>query len=110
MWLKGVKTTRRWNPVSPEPALKRLRHRRGWHRLAKYVGKYIARQIGQRLPEDKGARLGRYSRHTNKAGTNFGWASPGAAMWRRKLRTFCRMLGLNAGNSREFLKEWLSKN
>jgi hypothetical protein len=78
--------------------------------IAKYLGKYISKHIGQRLPEDKGARLVRYSKGTNRAGTNFSWASTGAFMWRSKLGTFCRMMHLNSDNYKEFLKEWFGKN
>jgi hypothetical protein len=78
--------------------------------VAKYIGKYVAKHIGQRLPEDKGARLVRYSRGTNRAGTRFSWTSPGAYMWRSKLGTFCRMLGLTSDNYKELLKEWFGRN
>jgi hypothetical protein len=78
--------------------------------IAKYVGKYIAKHLGQRLPEDKGARLVRYSKGSNRAGVRFSWVSSGAYMWRSKLGTLSRMLGLNSDNHKEFLKEWFGKN
>ena len=78
--------------------------------IAKYLGKYISKHIGQRLPEDKGARLVRYSKGTNRVGTRFSWVSPGAYMWRSKLGAFCRMLHLNSDNYQTFLKEWFGKN
>jgi hypothetical protein len=78
--------------------------------VAKYVGKYVAKHIGQRLAEDKGARLVRYSRGTNRASTGFAWNSPGAAMWRAKLGTFCQMLGLTSDNYTQFLGEWFGQN
>lgn len=78
--------------------------------VAKYVGKYVAKHIGQRLPVDKGARLVRYSKGTNRVGTRFTWASPGAYMWRSKLGAFCRMLGLNPDDYKEFLKQWFGRN
>jgi hypothetical protein len=78
--------------------------------IAKYVGKYISKHISQRLPEDKGARLVRYSKGTNRVGTRFAWASPGAGMWRAKLGTFCRMMNLNSDNYTQFLGEWFGKN
>jgi hypothetical protein len=79
--------------------------------VAKYVGKYVAKHIGQRLPEDKGARLVRYSKGASRAGTRFSWVmSPGARMWRAKLGAFCRMLGLNSDNYKEFLNEWFGRN
>ena len=78
--------------------------------IAKYLGKYISKHIGQRLPEDKGARLVRYSKGTNRVGTRFSWVSPGAYMWRSKLGAFCRSLHLNSDNYQTFLKEWFGKN
>jgi hypothetical protein len=81
-----------------------------WGKIARYVGKYISKHIGQRLPEDKGARLVRYSKGTNRVGTRFSWMSPGAMMWRAKLGTFCRMLNLNSDNYVQFLAEWFGRN
>ena len=78
--------------------------------VAKYISKYISKHIGQRSPEDKGARLVRYSKGTNRAGTRFDWISPGAYMWRSKLGAFCRMLNLNSDNYKEHLKEWFGRN
>jgi hypothetical protein len=78
--------------------------------VAKYIGKYIGKHIGQRLAQDKGARLVRYSKGANRAGVRFSWLSPGAYMWRLKLGTFCRMLGLSSDSHNEFLKEWFGKN
>ncbi len=78
--------------------------------VAKYISKYVAKHIGQRLPDDKGARLVRYSRGTNRASTGFAWNTLGAYMWRAKLGTFCRMLGLSSDNYQQFLKEWFGRN
>jgi hypothetical protein len=78
--------------------------------IAKYLGKYISKHIGQRLPEDKGARLVRYSKGTNRVGTRFSWVSQGAYMWRSKLGAFCRSLHLNSDNYQTFLKEWFGKH
>jgi len=78
--------------------------------VAKYIGKYIGKHIGQRLPEDKGARLVRYYKGCNRVGVRFSWLSHGAYMWRQKLGTFCRMMGLNSDNYQIFLKEWFGKN
>ena len=78
--------------------------------VAKYVGKYIAKHIGRRLPEDKGARLVRYSKGTNRASVRFSWASAGAFIWRTKLGAFCRKLNCNADNYQELLKNWFGKN
>ena len=78
--------------------------------IAKYVGRYISRHIGNRLPEDKGARLVRYSKGTNRVSTNFFWNTPGASLWRLKLGTLCRMLNLNSDNYTEKLQDWYGKN
>ena len=78
--------------------------------IAKYLGKYISKHIGHRLPEDKGARLVRYSKGTNRVSTRFFWHTPGADLWRAKLGTFCRMLNLNSDNYQTFLKEWFGRN
>ena len=74
------------------------------------AAKFVAKHIGQRLPEDKGARLVRYSKGTNRVGTRFTWTSQGAYLWRSKLGAFCRMLGLNSDNHKEFLKQWFGRN
>ena len=78
--------------------------------IAKYVGKYIAKHIGKRLPEDKGARLVRYSRGTNRVSTRFFWHTPGADLWRLKLGALCRMLNLNSDNYTESFQAWYGKN
>lgn len=56
--------------------------------MAKYVGKYIAKHIEARNPEDKGVRLVRYSQGARVGTTRFQFHSPGSAEWRRKLATF----------------------
>lgn len=78
--------------------------------VAKYVGKYIGKHIGQRLPEDKGARLVRYSKGTNVFGTCFSWVSPGATQWRTKLGALCRRLNYTPENYQERLREDFGKN
>jgi hypothetical protein len=102
-----------WRSNAPKYAFGRtelLPIKRTAQGVAKYVGKYIGKHIGQRLPEDKGARLVRYSKGCNRAGVRFTWVSPGAYMWRQKFGTFCRMLGLTSENHRGVLKEWFGKN
>jgi hypothetical protein len=105
-WKFWRRTTRKYGFGRPEL----LPIRKTAEGVAKYVGKYVAKHIGQRLPEDKGARLVRYSKCTNRASTGFAWNSPGAYMWRAKLGTFCRMLGLNEDNHKTFLREWFGRN
>lgn len=71
--------------------------------IAKYVGKYIAKHIGQRKEEDKGVRLVAYSRGANNSNCKFAWASPGAANFRRKLAFVAVALGYTSENySRKF--------
>jgi hypothetical protein len=77
--------------------------------IAKYVGKYIAKHIGNRLPEDKGARLVRYSRGTNRVSTRFFWHTPGADLWRLKLGALCRILALASDNYSESFQSWYGK-
>lgn len=61
--------------------------------LAKYVGKYVAKHIGQREERDKGVRLVRYSKGARRVGTQIAWVSPRAWLWRAKLAAFARSLG-----------------
>lgn len=63
--------------------------------MAKYVGKYIAKHVTERLPEDKGARLVRYSRGARVGTTRFQFNSPGASEWRRKVATFAEIVQTN---------------
>ena len=56
--------------------------------IAKYVGKYIAKHIGQRLELDKGVRLVAYSKGARHATTRFAWVSKGSAEWRRKVASY----------------------
>lgn len=60
--------------------------------IGRYVGKYIGKHMEARQDEDKGARLVRYSSKARYAVTRFSWASPGAADWRRKVKSFAWML------------------
>ena len=78
--------------------------------VAKYVGKYIGKHIGQRLPEDKGARLVRYSKGANPVGTRFSWKTVGAGQWRAKLGALCHSLNYTPENFTERLGEDFGKN
>jgi hypothetical protein len=78
--------------------------------IAKYLGKYVAKHIGNRLPEDKGARLVRYSKGTNRVSTRFFWHTTGADLWRLKLGALCRKLGLTSDNYAETFQKWFGKN
>lgn len=77
--------------------------------ISKYIVKYVAKHIGQRLPEDKGVRLVRYSKGTNRFGTAFFWHTPGADLWRWKLGALCQSLGLTPENYTDKLPEWYGK-
>jgi len=59
---------------------------------------------------DKGARLVRYSKGTNRAGIRFSWVTLGAYSWRCKLGLLCRMLNLTPDNHTAVLKEWYGRN
>ena len=58
--------------------------------VAKYVGKYISKQIGQRPEEDKGVRLTGHSAGFIASKPNFSWNSPGAKKWRQNLALFAQ--------------------
>jgi hypothetical protein len=61
--------------------------------IRKYVGKYVEKHMGHRLPEDKGVRLLRMSRATSQMTVTFTWNSPRSTLWRLKLEAFCREQG-----------------
>jgi hypothetical protein len=67
--------------------------------IGRYVGKYIGKHLVQREQRDKGIRLVEYSRGARMASTRFGWATPGAATWRRKVRLFASIMGENMHSS-----------
>ena len=54
--------------------------------IARYVGKYIQKNLDCRTAADKGARLVSYSKGAGPVKANgFGWNSPRAWLWRNKL-------------------------
>ena len=64
--------------------------------IARYVGKYISKHVGERVEGDKGARLVRYlgyPRGTRKATCRFGWVNENAWLWRHKLAAFAERNG-----------------
>ena len=73
--------------------------------IARYVGKYIAKHIGQRKEEDKGVRLVAYSRGAGVNNCKFDWNTPGARCHRRKLAWMATMLGYSAANYSESFTE-----
>lgn len=64
--------------------------------ISKYVGKYIEKHILARKDEDKGWRLVSYSRDAQKASCRFGWNSPGAWVYRRKMEGLQRLTGIRS--------------
>jgi hypothetical protein len=56
--------------------------------MSKYLGKYISKHIGNRLPEDKGVRLVSYSSKWVRSSCNFQWNTENSAKWRRSVRFF----------------------
>lgn len=65
--------------------------------IARYVGKYISKHVGQRLPEDKGARVVRfigYKPGTRKAGSRFSWNTINGWLWRRKVAAYVKRVGV----------------
>ncbi len=54
--------------------------------MGSYVGKYIAKHLDVRRPDDKGARLVQCSAGWKVASSTFSFNSPGAWVWRSKLR------------------------
>jgi hypothetical protein len=62
--------------------------------IARYVGKYLSKHIGNRLHGDKGARVIRflgYRPEERKANRAFSWNTTGGWLWRMKLKEFCRV-------------------
>jgi hypothetical protein len=60
--------------------------------VAKYVGKYIAKHIEKRLVIDKGMRMVEYGRTCRIGTTKFQFNTPGAWLWRQKLRRFAHQI------------------
>lgn len=71
--------------------------------IGRYVGKYLEKHMGNRKPEDKGARLVSYSKGTRAGSTRFSWAGPKGTLWRRKFAQFAGRLGFD---DEEAFKEW----
>ena len=59
--------------------------------MGAYVGKYIAKHIGQREERDKGIRLVEYTRGARMASTRFTSTGSGSTLWRQKLQTFVHL-------------------
>lgn len=61
--------------------------------MGRYVGKYISKHMGSRVPEDKGKRLVVSSQNWTKNSVKFNWLTEGAKEWRRKTGAFAAILG-----------------
>jgi len=64
--------------------------------IARYVGKYVSKHIGQREERDKGVRVVGYvgfKPGDRKACSRFSWATVGGWEWRCKLAEFARRAG-----------------
>lgn len=61
--------------------------------MARYIGKYISKHMGQRADNDKGVRLVNYSQDWVKNSVKFAWNTQNAHEWRRKLEKFAKSLG-----------------
>ncbi len=61
--------------------------------MAKYVGKYISKELGSRNNDDKGVRLVNSSRGWPKNSVNFQWHTDGAQEWRKKISLFAKING-----------------
>ena len=65
--------------------------------IARYVGKYISKNVRQRSPADKGARLVRYigfKPGDRKANTRLAWNNDHAQIWRHKLKAWAERNGM----------------
>jgi len=61
--------------------------------IARYVGKYISKNVRERRPADKGARLVRYigfKPGDRTAHSQLAWTSDNAWLWRHKLAAFAK--------------------
>ena len=67
--------------------------------IARYVGKYVSKHIGERWEQDRGARVVRYigfKPGTRRCSSRFSWNSDGAWLWRLKLSVFAERHGFNS--------------
>jgi len=58
-----------------------------------YVGKYVAKHVGQRRPDDLRAKTILASQECRRNTTRLAWNSPGAKCWREALARVARCLG-----------------
>lgn len=61
--------------------------------MARYIGKYISKHLGNRSKDDTGVRLVNYSRNWIKNSVRCSWHNDNAKLWREKLRLFAYTQG-----------------
>jgi hypothetical protein len=61
--------------------------------IARYVGKYVSKHIGNRREEDKGVRLMATSKGVKVGTTAFAWHSLRSTLWRMRVRDFALFNG-----------------
>lgn len=61
--------------------------------MARYIGKYVSKHMGQREESAKGKRLVTSSQGWAKNSINFAWFTEGSREWRRKVEKFARIMG-----------------
>ena len=79
------------------------------HGIARYVGKYIQKNLDCRTDADKGARLVSYSKGAGLIKANgFAWNSPRAWLWRKKLAQVASKCGIKDSDDlkRSFGARW----
>ena len=76
--------------------------------LSRYVGKYIAKHVGQREERDKGVRLVRYSKGASAGTSAFMFVSPRSRLWRWQVGEFARRNGCAdlASMKEKFGRRW----
>lgn len=79
--------------------------------MAKYLSKYLTKDMGKRYPSDKGARLVSYGKCSRIASSRFSWFSDGAKLFRTKLAIFVHSVADHLGvePSFESMKEALGE-
>jgi len=68
--------------------------------IAFYIGKYISKHVGERLPEDKGLRLVSCSRDIKAGVSQFSRLTVGNRLWRAKLAELGAVMGWLEGDKR----------
>lgn len=76
--------------------------------IARYVGKYVSKHIGQRIEADKGVRMVEYSKGAKMARTAFAWVTPRAQVWRQKLAVLAERARIKTydGFQQRFGQRW----